>query len=146
MFKYFFGNNENDMIFDSSSKKTYDSSTQSPKYKLSRDKSVEYNLNIIEEELLKSLDINYSLMENIYFIHNKVSETDKINVQVSKIIEIIEKKKNNIIKTTKNTCNLLHTSETLEFKIYVENFNKLLDVSFKLISGLNINQDNSISP
>ena len=126
-----------------SSQKTYNDtcSIPSPNYKISKEY---YNNNIIsqiEEDLLKSLNINCELMNTIYQIQFKLLNTDntvQLN-EIKKIIKIIERKKIILINTTKNFHKLVEVDNNQnQINNYVLNFNKLLNISIKLIDELQI--------
>lgn len=116
-------------------------SIPSPNYKISKEY---YNNNIIsqiEEDLLKSLNINCELMNTIYQIQFKLLNTDntvQLN-EIKKIIKIIERKKIILINTTKNFHKLVEVDNNQnQINNYVLNFNKLLNISIKLIDELQI--------
>lgn len=118
------------------------SSIPSPKYKLSKEHQNDNMINQIEEDLLKSLNINCELMNTIYQIQFKILNTENSVqlLEIKKIIKIIERKKMILINTTKNCNKLTDLEEIQQNKInsYVSDFNKLLIVSLKLIEELRI--------
>ena len=146
MFKYFLGNENNYLsqkkINNISNQKTCNdtSSIPSPRYKNSKEHQNNNIINQIEEDLLKSLNINCELMNSIYQIHFKIINTDnKIQLsEIKKIIKIIERKKMILINTTKNyhKLTLIEESQQDQINNYVSDFNKLLKISLKLIEEL----------
>ena len=117
-------------------------SLSSPKYKMKKGNSFENNIDLIEEEILKDLKINYKLMNIIYEINNTVknNENSVIKTELLKILNIVDKKKNILLNTTKNTYKVtsFNTVQMQCLQNYVDDFNKLLDVSIELINQLNL--------
>ena len=145
MLSFFFNNNENIIKKnedDLTRQKSINSNNSSPSSspKINKDKGSQNNLNELEEDILKSLNINCSVINNIYQIQYKIENKhkEKESEEISKIIKNIEKKKKILINTTKNTYKYTNFSETQMDKInnYVEHFNKLLDISFQLVQEL----------
>ena len=117
-------------------------SLSSPKYKMKKNNIFKNNIDLIEEEILKDLKINYKLMNIIYEINNTVknNENSVIKTELLKILNIVDKKKNILLNTTKNTYKVtsFNTVQMQCLQNYVDDFNKLLDVSIELINQLNL--------